>query len=52
MARATRRFLMALATAISLLPVLAKGDSSPTIVRIGALVPPVLISPEEGMGKV
>jgi ABC-type uncharacterized transport system substrate-binding protein len=49
MARATRRFLMALATAISLLPVLAKGDPSPTIVRIGALVPPVLLSPEEGM---
>lgn len=45
----TRRFLMALAIAVSLLPVLAQADPSPTIVRIGALVPLVLISPEEGM---
>ncbi len=45
----TRRFLMALAIAVSLLPALAQADPSPTIVRIGALVPLVLISPEEGM---
>ena len=40
---------MVAATAISLLPTLAEADPSPTMVRIGALVPPVLISPEEGM---
>jgi len=43
-----RKLLMALAAVVSLLPLLARADS-PTIVRIGALVPPVLISPEEGM---
>jgi putative ABC transport system substrate-binding protein len=42
------KLLMALAAVVSLLPLLARADS-PTIVRIGALVPPVLISPEEGM---
>ena len=35
--------------ATSLLPAFARADPSPTVVRIGALVPPVLISPEEGM---
>ena len=44
-----RRFLVAAATAISLMPLLANADPAPTMVRIGALVPPVLISPEEGM---
>ena len=43
------RFLAAAATAISLLPVPGRADPTPSIVRIGALVPPVLISPEEGM---
>ncbi len=34
---------------MSLLPAVAQGDRSPTVVRVGALVPPVLTSPEEGL---
>jgi len=49
MADMIHRFLMAAATALTLLPVLAHADPPPTMVRIGALVPPVLTSPEEGM---
>jgi putative ABC transport system substrate-binding protein len=45
----TRWFLAAAATVMGLLPALAHADPSAAIVRIGELVPPVLISPEDGM---
>ena len=44
-----RRFLVTAATAASLVSPSTKADPSPTMVRIGALVPPVLLSPEEGL---
>ena len=49
MTNATRRFLLAAAMAMSLLSAAAQADPSSKMVRIGALVPPVLLSPEEGM---
>ena len=49
MARATRRFLIVFATAMNLLPGFAQADPSPTMVRVGTLGPPVLISPEEAL---
>jgi putative tryptophan/tyrosine transport system substrate-binding protein len=45
----SRRSFVVSATAMSLLPLLAEGAPAPTTVRIGVLVPPALISPEEGM---
>jgi putative tryptophan/tyrosine transport system substrate-binding protein len=45
----THWFLVTAAAAMSLLLGPALADPSPTMVRIGALDPPVLIPPEEGM---
>ncbi len=44
-----RRLLTAIATTVSLLPVLTHADTSPTMVRVGTLVPPAFTSPEEGL---
>jgi hypothetical protein len=45
----TRAFVMAIAIAVSLLSPVSRADLAPNVVRVGALVPPVLISPEEGL---
>jgi putative ABC transport system substrate-binding protein len=46
---AVRRCLIAAAMGISLLPPHARADPSPTMVRVGTLVPSAFTSPEEGL---
>ena len=47
--RGRKRILVALASAMSLLPISAQSDPAARLVRIGALAPPVFISPEQGL---